>query len=314
MCADSVSGHGTHAGGVVRVTVALAVRLLLGALLIASAASKASAPGRTVAAMATFGVHGRRAAAALAGTVVAVELALGAGVIAGVDAAAWASAALMLAFAAALGVALARGGAGRPCACLGPRSRVSPVGVARNLALAAAFGALPFLPASGPSRDAWLAGGLVLCLVAVVVLAVMVLALAREVSELRLSIGPQMALEIDDEGPALGSPTTLADEIDPVPGAVLAVAVFTSEGCHICRALEPAVDELARDPLLAVGRFDEHRDGGVWLAHDIPGSPFAVVLDPGGVVLAKGTFNSFAQLQGMLAVAERRREGMPSGA
>lgn len=293
--------------------IALAAQLALGALLVVSAGLKAASPRRTADAMATFGVTGR-AAVALTWIVVALEAAIGIAVIVGSAPAAWVAAALMLAFAVALAVALARGGAGRPCACLGPRSRVGRAGLVRNLALAAAFAALPFLPGGEPSRDAWLAGGLVVCLAGVAVLAVMVLALAREVSELRLAIGPQMALEIDDEGPPIGARSGLLERIEVGREAVLAVAVFTSEGCHICRALEPAVDELSRDPLVAVGRFDEHHHGAVWREHDIPGSPFAVVLGTDAVVLAKGTFNSFAQLQGMLAVAERRREETRTGA
>ena len=39
----------------------------------------------------------------------------------------------------------------------------------------------------------------------------------------------------------------------------------------------------------------------------MPGSPFAVALDADGTVLAKGTFNTGAQLESVLATAERRR-------
>ena len=41
----------------------------------------------------------------------------------------------------------------------------------------------------------------------------------------------------------------------------------------------------------------------------MPGSPFAVALDADGTVLAKGTFNTGAQLETVLAAAERRRAG-----
>ena len=40
----------------------------------------------------------------------------------------------------------------------------------------------------------------------------------------------------------------------------LGLAVFTTEGCHLCRALEPALEALARDPLVAVEIFDEVAD------------------------------------------------------
>lgn len=291
----------------------LVLGLALGALLVGSAALKAAAPTRSAGALATFGIHGAAAARALLWALVAVEAALGIAVAAGSRAAAWAAAALMVVFAVALGAALAGGREGRPCACLGPRSRVSPLGLARTLALAGGFVAVALAPRAEPSREEWFALGLVAALAAVLLLAVMVLALAREVADLRLAMGPQMALELDDEGPPIGAATDLAELVDPGPRAVLAVAVFSSEGCHMCRALAPAVDELARDPLVAVRSFDEHHDAAVWRAHEIPGSPYAVVVSVDGMVLAKGTFNSFAQLQGMLATAERRGEEVGAG-
>ena len=87
----------------------------------------------------------------------------------------------------------------------------------------------------------------------------------------------------------------------------LGLAVFTSEGCGMCRALEPAIQALGRDPLVRLKTFDEVRDAHAWAAAGIPGSPFAVALDEHGTVLAKGTFNTPGQLESVLATAERRR-------
>ena len=53
--------------------------------------------------------------------------------------------------------------------------------------------------------------------------------------------------------------------------------------------------------------FDEVEHADAWAAADVPGSPFAVALDADGTVLAKGTFNTGAQLESVLAAAERRR-------
>ena len=64
------------------------------------------------------------------------------------------------------------------------------------------------------------------------------------------------------------------------------------------------------EPGVVVEVFDEHDDRDVWQELEVPGSPYGVVLDPGGIVLAKGTFNSLAQLEGLLAFAERRRAGV----
>ena len=95
------------------------------------------------------------------------------------------------------------------------------------------------------------------------------------------------------------------------PGdASLALAVFTSEGCRVCRGLEPAIAALAGDPAVAIQAFDEVADRDVWSELRIPGSPFAIALDPNGIVLAKGTFNNLAQLESVLATAERRRSAL----
>ena len=93
----------------------------------------------------------------------------------------------------------------------------------------------------------------------------------------------------------------------PDPETTLALAVFTSAGCHVCRSLEPSIRVLANDPRVAVASFDEVADAAAWTELEIPGSPFAIALDLEGTVLAKGTFNNLAQLESVLATAERRR-------
>jgi hypothetical protein len=239
---------------------------------------------------------------------IAVELGLAAGVVAGLDVFAFAAAAFLAASAGVLLHALRRGRAGAPCGCFGARSRVSAFAVARAGVLAVAFALLPFIPRDDLSTDTWLTIGLVVALVAVAVLGVAVLALAREVGMLRLTIGPQAALEIPEEGPPLGADSGLLPLLDPRPGADLALAVFTSDGCRLCQALEPAIDSLAHHPHLSVITLDEVRDAGHWQRLGIPGSPFALALDRAGTVLAKGTFNSLAQLESVLATAERRMQ------
>jgi hypothetical protein len=278
------------------------VRCALAAILVAAAASKVARPGES-----------REALRSLVSwlplpVLVAVELALAAGVAAGSDAAALAASVFVLAGAAAIGRALSDGREGAPCGCFGPRSKVSRMGVLRNLALSAAFGVLPFVPNTDPSADAWLAAGLGIALLAVVVLGVVVLALAREVGMLRLAIGPQSALEVPEEGPPVGSDSGLAGHLDPRVGpTVLGLAVFTSDGCRLCQQLKPQIRALGRDPYVSLLELDEVRDAEHWHRLDIPGSPFAVALDAGGRVLAKGTFNSLPQLESVLATAERRR-------
>ena len=179
--------------------------------------------------------------------------------------------------------------------------------IACELALAAAFAVLPLLPESDLSTDQWLGLGLVVSLLACAGLAVAVLALAREVGLLRLRLGGGSALEIEEEGPPLYSRSTLIDRFELEPEAGLALAVFTSPGCRVCAALEPSIAVLANDPRVAVRTFEEVVDAGVWTELEIPGSPFAIALGLDGTVLAKGTFNNLAQLESVLATAQRRR-------
>jgi hypothetical protein len=228
-------------------------------------------------------------------------------VIAGSATAAWLAAALMALFAATMVGAILRGRAGAPCACFGARSTVGWAAVARNAVFAAAFVALPLLPEGELSTDEWLGLGLGAALLACGALAVAVLALAREVGLLRLRLGPEAALEIPGEGPALGSRSEVIARFRRDPETRLALAVFTSEGCHVCDALEPAIATLSSEPSLALVSFEEAAEPAVWTELGIPGSPFAVALDLEGVVLAKGTFNNLAQLESVLAAAERRK-------
>lgn len=280
---------------------------MLGGVLAASALLKLSSLESSRAGLASFGIRAQRTGGLVLAALIATELALAATVAAGSDLAALLAAALMLAFAGATLAALARGRGGEPCACFGPRSTVGWSGVARNLLLATAFAALPFVPHASPSTDGWLAIGLGAALLACAGLAVAGLGLAREVGMLRLQLGTQGALEIAGEGPDIGAlEAELIARLSP-NGAATGVAIFTSEGCHLCQTLEPAIENLGRDPRLAVGVFDEDADVELWRRLEIPGSPFAVALDRGGTVLAKGTFNNLAQLESVVATAERRR-------
>jgi hypothetical protein len=287
--------------------VEVVARLALGAVLLVSAASKLASPRSTQAALSTFGVGGERLRRLAWGALVSTELALGAAVIAGLRPAAYVAAGLMVAFAAGQLVAMRSGRAGAPCACFGSRSRVGWPGIARNFVLAVAFAALPLLPRESLTTDQWLALGLGVSLLACAALGVVVLSLAREVGMLRLQLGPQAALEIPGEGPELGSRTALIDRFQPGDRTELALAVFVSDGCHMCRALEPSIASLAREPILAVETFEEAGDAAIWGELQIPGSPYAVALDLDGAVLAKGTFNTLGQLESVLATAERRR-------
>lgn len=296
----------------------IVLRVGLGIVLAGAALAKLASPRESMAALASFGIEGGPLRPFVWAALIAVELALAVAVALGSDGAAYAAAGLMLLFSALTAGAIMRGRAGTPCACFGPHSTVSWLGVLRNLGLAAGFAAIPLVDSVSLGTDGWLGIGLGVSLLASGALTVAVLALAREVGMLRLQLGTQGALEIAGEGPEIGSRATELSSRLPVGdpavanGARLGLAVFTSEGCSLCQTMSPAIENVANDPYVNVGVFDEAAEAGLWKTMSIPGSPFAVAIDREGTVLAKGTFNNLAQLESVLATAERR--GRPVGA
>lgn len=120
-------------------------RILIVVVLFAAAGAKLADLRAAASGMAAFGfpTPATRLAAAL--LISGCELALAIGVALGSEAAIYMSAALMAMLGLTLGSALMRGRAGVPCGCFGPRSRVSGWAMARNLALAALFAAVPSL-------------------------------------------------------------------------------------------------------------------------------------------------------------------------
>src|SRR4051812_26927601 len=284
----------------------IVLRVGLAVVLAGAAVAKLTSPRASIAALSSFGFGDGPLRPLAWAALIAVELALAVAVALGSDAAAYAAAGLMAMFGALTVAALLRGRAGAPCACFGPRSTVSWLGVLRNLALAVAFAAVPSVDSVSIGTQAWLAIGIGVALLACAALAVALLALAREVGMLRLQLGTQGALEIEGEGPEVGARAADLSERIGRNGAHLGLALFTSQGCHICQTLVPAIDNVAKDPRVAVGVFDEAAEAELWRRLEIPGSPFALALDREGVVLAKGTFNNLAQLESVLATAERR--------
>ena len=219
-----------------------------------------------------------------AGAIVA-EAGLAAALAAGLAWAPAAATALLAGFAVLQAVALARGGSGAPCGCFGARGRLSPGALGRTALLAAACAALPALgdPAQPP-----------LALTAALAAGAVALALGRP------GAAPSAALEIDGEGPPLGVPSPVV-----VPGEGIRLALFTAEGCRLCRRVRAAADLFAAHGV-PVGRFDERADAPAWAAAAVPGAPYAVAIGPDGTVLAKGTVNAASQLESVLAAGEQR--------
>jgi len=287
--------------------VSVVVCLVLGLVLVAAAGLKLAGGARARAALASYGIHDPRAAYAVWASLIAVELVLGVAVAVGSALAASAAALLMAGATATQVGAILSGRAGAPCGCFGAKGTIGKASAGRAAALAAALALAPVLPREEPTTDQWLAIGLAFALVGLVALAVVVLALAREVGMLRLSVAPKGALEVAHEGPEVGAHSALATRFELRQG-LIGLAVFTSEGCGLCRVLAPAITAFGTHPSVMLRTFDEVEDADAWSAADVPGSPFAVALDADGTVLAKGTFNTGAQLESVLAAAERRRK------
>jgi hypothetical protein len=294
------------------VTVASLIRLLLAGTLVWASAAKLRAGRGGPSALRSFGVDRVVVGALLWWLLVAAEGMLAVAVAVGVRGAAVAAAAMLSLFALVIAVALVSGRAGAPCGCFGSGSRITRLGLARTAALAVGFALLPFVPETHPSLEIWLSVALIVVSLALVGLTAGLLALARELGEVRLALPVQAALSLDHEGPEVGSRSSLIERFEH--DARYALAVFFSPRCRLCEAVRPAVRLIAAEPEVALAVFDEEEDADVWRASGVPGSPYGIVLDSAGTVLAKGTFNTLAQLEGMVAAAERREAGAAIGA
>jgi hypothetical protein len=156
----------------------------------------------------------------------------------------------------------------------------------------------------------WWAVAFVVQWALVIVLAVVVVALAREVGTLHLRLGPRGALEIDTEGPQVGGTP------DPIPargadGSSIRIGgpgarrliLFSSPSCPICEEVAPGIPVAATTAGLVPQIV---HDTEAEFAFDIPGTPFVVVLDELGVVRSKGTVNNLEQVEGLVDSAARR--------
>ncbi len=166
--------------------------------------------------------------------------------------------------------------------------------------------------------------------VLVLALCVLVVALARQIGTLHMRLGPRGALEMDDEGPALGAPgisipTHDMDGRSVVIGGANQLLMFVSPGCHVCEQVLPAVSAVAQAGRLApvvITDVDKEETEltfknkhlsapvipgiSVAQAYEVPGTPYVVVVDSAGVVAAKGTVNNLEQMEGLIDSARRR--------
>jgi methylamine dehydrogenase accessory protein MauD len=172
--------------------------------------------------------------------------------------------------------------------------------------------------------------------VAVIALALLVLALARQVGVLHERVAPVGALAMG-RGPRVGEAAP-AIEAPTLAGARLALGgasadargtllFFLSPSCPVCKALLPALHSVIvrEDPTLRLvyasdGPEPEHRafaeahqldlaayalSTELGLAHHVAKLPYAVLIDAAGVIRAQGLVSSREHLESLFEARER---------
>jgi methylamine dehydrogenase accessory protein MauD len=172
--------------------------------------------------------------------------------------------------------------------------------------------------------------------VVVLILAGIVVALARQIGVLYERVAPAGALMMG-RGPAVGesAPVVQAPDLDghvhevggPSPSGRASLVFFLSPTCPVCKALLPALRSAARreaawlDVLLASdGLREEHAEfvraerleefpyvlsAALGVTYQVGRLPYAVLLDRTGVVRAKGLVNSREHLESLFEAVER---------
>ena len=177
----------------------------------------------------------------------------------------------------------------------------------------------------------WWAASYVVLWLLVCALAVVVVALARQIGTLHLRLGPRGALEVDTEGPRLDEapPVFDTEDVNGDPAAIggpgeRKLLLFASPGCMVCDEVIPGLRAAAGNagarPFIlsdlhreeAIASFDRKLPAPliaspeIAAAYEVPGTPFVVFLDELGVVRAKGTPNNLEQMEGLVDTALRR--------
>lgn len=148
---------------------------------------------------------------------------------------------------------------------------------------------------------AWLASYVVMWL-AVAVLGVTVVALARQIGVLHARIAP-MGTHFAGEGPELHS-TAPGVGID-WSSSPLTLVAFTSPTCTVCRELRPSLDALARqDPGLRLHVVDlSELTRPVFDSFSVRSTPYLVAVDRASTVVGRGVANTLEQIEELVREA-----------
>ncbi len=173
----------------------------------------------------------------------------------------------------------------------------------------------------------------ILLWVVVLVLAAIVLALARQVGVLHERVAPVGALATP-EGPAVGDVAPVFDLIDVSgrewrvggPAEVPTLVFFVSPTCPVCKTLLPTVERVVGGEdgvtllLASDGPLEEHRSflqendlerlpyvlsAGLGRAFQVAKLPYAVLIDAEGIVRAKGLVNTREHVESLFEASGR---------
>jgi len=175
----------------------------------------------------------------------------------------------------------------------------------------------------------------VLLWIAVGSLAVVVVALARQIGVLHERIAPVGALKIDT-GPAIGEKAplltlpTLGGGVgvigQPLEPGTAQLLMFVSPDCPVCKKIIPLVKDFARAEKLQVlyvgdGRAEDQRrlverfqldplafinSPEVGMRFGVGKLPYAVLIDDAGIVVASGLVNSREHLESLVVAKQMR--------
>jgi methylamine dehydrogenase accessory protein MauD len=176
----------------------------------------------------------------------------------------------------------------------------------------------------------------VLLWIAVVLLAGVVVALVRQLGVLHERTAPAGALMIS-QGPNVGDPAPLQSVVDlfgraqtvggPASDGRSVLFFFLSPSCPVCKTLLPALRSILRSEgawlrVVLVGdgpapehqtfvadskleRFDYVLSPTLGLTYQVSKLPYAVLVDGGGVLRAKGLVNTREHLESLFEAKER---------
>jgi len=170
----------------------------------------------------------------------------------------------------------------------------------------------------------------------VIVLAVVVFALVRQIGVLHERVSPAGAL-VGRDGPRVGEPAPRFDLADwagrpcpiggPDPEGKLTLLAFVAPSCPVCKTMLPILDSVLRQEqrrlrlvLASDGIRAEHEEfvrahglaersyvlsTELGLAYQVGKLPYAVLIDAGGALRAKGLVNTREHVESLFEAMER---------